>query len=182
MKTTTRSAECVGQTDCTPLETRIVLVAVLLVTLGIDLAMLGRKPAPASPAAVAPLLWLFTVLFVLRVAGQVLVALKPRSWLPPMVQWNLVPYPVLLPIQLLLIVLMVWIDLTFSHGAPEANPGLGRGLLAFSAVYAAAMPVRYAIRMTRRPEQRWFGGTIPMVFHIVLASYLLALGRFHAAG
>lgn len=182
METRVRSAERARPRDGTPLATRIVLVAVLLVTLGIDLALLGGASTPPSAASAAPLLWLFTALFVLRVAGQVLVALEPRSWLPPMVQWNLVPYPILLPTQLLLILLMVWIDLTFSHGAPEANRGLGLGLLAFSTVYAAAMPVRYAIRMTRRPEERWFGGTIPMVFHIVLASYLLVLARFHATG
>lgn len=158
------------------------LVLVLLVTLGIDLALLGAMPTPSSATAAAPVLWLFTAMFVLRVAGQVLVALKPRSWLPQMVQWNLVPYPILLPTQLLLVALMVWIDLTFSHGAPALNPTLGLGLLAFSAVYAGAMPVRYAFRMARRPQERWFGGTIPMVFHIVLASYLLVLGRFHAAG
>jgi hypothetical protein len=182
MATTVHDAERAGPRDCTPLETRIVLVAVLLVTLGIDVALLGAMRGSPSAAEAVPLLWLFTALFVMRVIGQVLVALKPRSWLPPMVQWNLVPYPVLLPTQLLLILLMVWINLAFMHGAPAASPGLGRGLLAFSAVYAAAMPVRYAIRMTRRAEERWFGGTIPMVFHVVLASYLLVLGRFHAFG
>jgi hypothetical protein len=42
------------------------------------------------------------------------------------------------------------------------------------------MLVRYVVRMRRRPEARWFGGTIPMVFHLVLATYLYALGSFHA--
>ncbi|MGD8631902.1 MAG: hypothetical protein PVG72_14390, partial [Gammaproteobacteria bacterium] len=57
---------------------------------------------------------------------------------------------------------------------------LGGFLIAFSAVYALAMPVRYVVRMYRRPDERWFGGTIPMVFHLVLASYLYVLGSFHA--
>jgi hypothetical protein len=48
-------------------------------------------------------------------------------------------------------------------------------------IYAGAMVVRYAVRMARRPEERWFGGTIPIVFHLVLASYVLVLGRFHAS-
>jgi hypothetical protein len=34
--------------------------------------------------------------------------------------------------------------------------------------------------MRRRPAARWFGGTIPIVFHLVLATYLYALGGFHA--
>jgi hypothetical protein len=43
------------------------------------------------------------------------------------------------------------------------------------------MAVRYAVRMTRRPEQRWFGGTIPIVFHWVLASVVFVYGSFHAS-
>jgi hypothetical protein len=43
------------------------------------------------------------------------------------------------------------------------------------------MAVRYVVRMTRRPEQRWFGGTIPIFFHWVLAAYLFVVGLFHAS-
>jgi hypothetical protein len=32
--------------------------------------------------------------------------------------------------------------------------------------------------MARRPDQRWLGGTIPIVFHIVLASWLFVLGSY----
>jgi len=54
-------------------------------------------------------------------------------------------------------------------------------VLCFAYVYAAAMLVRYLVRMMRRPEQRWFGGAIPIVFHLVLASYLYVLGSFYAS-
>ena len=77
---------------------------------------------------------------------------------------------------------MEWIDGSFSSdtGAPVNRTGaLGWALIAFSAVYAGAMVVRYCVRMSRRPEARWFGGAIPIVFHLVLASYLYALGSFH---
>ena len=139
--------------------------------------------SPVEPAYIAPVLWLFTGLFALRVAGQVLVAIRPQQWLPPMGQWNLVPYPILLPIQLVFIAVMLWIDLAFTWEigiSAVKNPGLGRFLIAFSAIYALAMPIRYVVRMYRRPGERWFGGTIPMVFHVVLASYLYALGSFYA--
>ena len=43
------------------------------------------------------------------------------------------------------------------------------------------MAARYAVRMRRRPGQRWFGGAIPIVFHFVLAAYLYVLGSFHAS-
>ena len=40
------------------------------------------------------------------------------------------------------------------------------------------MVARYAITMTLYPERRWLGtGTIPIVFHWVLAAYLYVLGR-----
>lgn len=170
--------------DGTPWATRAILLVVLALTAAVDLALMRGALDGRPAAAHAPPLWLFTALFVMRVAGQVLVAWRSPRWLPPMSQWNLVPYPVLLPIQLLLIALMVWIDRAFGAGdapATARDAGLGTALLGFSAVYAAAMPLRYAIRMARRPDQRWFGGTIPMVFHLVLASYLFVLGRFHAA-
>jgi hypothetical protein len=54
-------------------------------------------------------------------------------------------------------------------------------MLWFAVVYAVAMAVRYVVRMTRRPAQRWFGGTIPIVFHWVLASFVAVLGSFHAS-
>jgi uncharacterized protein len=42
------------------------------------------------------------------------------------------------------------------------------------------MAVRYAVRMARRPGERWFGGAIPIVFHCVLAAWLFVFGSFHA--
>lgn len=168
--------------DGTPIATRVCLIIVLALTVCLAAALISGAVEVRGAASIAPLLWLYTALFVLRVAGQVLVALRPQRWLPPMADWNLLPYPILLPTQLLLIALMLWINVTFTWGAPAGSRTLGGALLVFSAVYAAAMPIRYAIRMTRQPAQRWFGGTIPMVFHLVLASYLYVLGRFHAAG
>ena len=41
------------------------------------------------------------------------------------------------------------------------------------------MAARYVVRMTRRPEARWFGGAIPIVFHLVLAAFLLTWGLYH---
>ena len=49
-------------------------------------------------------------------------------------------------------------------------------------VYAGVMVVRYGVRMARRPAERWFGGAIPIVFHWVLAAYLVVFGTFHVSG
>ena len=170
----------------TPRPTKVVLVAVLAAT-ACAFAVLVRLQLAGAPDSdqVAPVLWFLTALFALRVAGQVLVAWCAPSWLPPMDQWNLVPYRVLLPIQLVFLGVMTWIDASFSAAAgPPVHRSevFGWLLVGFSAVYAGAMGIRYVVRMRRRPEARWFGGTIPIVFHLVLATYLYALGSFHAGG
>jgi hypothetical protein len=167
----------------TPLPTKIGLVATLALTAAaLALIVRAQVAGTLSSDEVAPVLWFLTALFAARVAGQVLVAVRAPTWLPPMEDWNLVPYRILLPIQLGILGVMIWIDaaLTADSGPPaERSDAFGWLLVVFSAVYAGSMVVRYGVRMRRRPEARWFGGTIPMVFHLVLATYLYVLGSFH---
>jgi uncharacterized protein len=94
-------------------------------------------------------------------------------------QWNLLPYRLLLPIQLVLLGAMtvVCVELSRAYG-----DGIGHTLIGLALVYWGAMLVRYVVRMTRRPAERWFGGAIPIVYHCVLAAWLFVLGSFHAAG
>ena len=47
----------------------------------------------------------------------------------------------------------------------------------FAVVYAAAMALRYLLTMALFPDQRWFGGTIPILFHFDLAAWLWLWGR-----
>jgi hypothetical protein len=42
----------------------------------------------------------------------------------------------------------------------------------FAALYAGSMVFRYTYRMITMPEERWFGGTIPIWFHFVLAAWV----------
>jgi len=138
-----------------------------------------------DPTAYAFYLWLFTVLLFFRVIGQIVVVLFAPRWLPPMAQWQsgLLPYPVLLAGQAVVLTLMVWISADFSRGAGfflVPRPGPARATLWFSYVYFGGMIVRYAIRMTRRPDQRWLGGTIPIVFHSVVAAFLWTFATYHA--
>jgi hypothetical protein len=168
----------------TPLTTRVVLIGVLLVT-GAALAVFRLGPVDVEDRVeVAPFMWLFTLLFLVRVAGQVLVAVAAPAWLPPMDDWNLTPYRLLLPAQIVILAVMAWLDVSFAIDtgvSVEPRPALGTTLIVLSAVYGGAMGVRYGVRMARRPSERWFGGTIPIVFHEVLASYVYVLGSFHAA-
>ena len=61
----------------------------------------------------------------------------------------------------------------------QVRPLFGRGVRWFGYVYLAAMVLRYIIHMSLYPEARWFGGAIPIVFHWVLASFIIAFGEYH---
>jgi hypothetical protein len=146
-----------------------------------------RKSFSNQRAATAALLLALTALFVLRVVGQVLVAFCGVTFLPTLDQWDsgLISYPILLSVQCVLIVLMVYIARSVSSaqgffGVPR--PKLGRFLRSFGVIYFLSMLARYAITMTFYPERRWFGYTIPIVFHFVLATFVLVLARLHLRG
>jgi hypothetical protein len=167
----------------TPAATKAVLLLTLLVTLVADVTLHTRDSLTGREAA--GFLALFTLLFMLRVLGQVLVVSLRPSWLPPMEgeNWNLVPYGVLLPAQLIILVVMAFVIVGVSAEVPPfgaRKASLGPILMTLSAVYAGVMALRYIVRMVRRPDQRWFGGTIPIVFHMVLASFLFTWGRYLA--
>jgi hypothetical protein len=132
-----------------------------------------------------PVLALLTLLFLLRVLGQALVAGFGVTWLPAMEHWHsgLIPYPMLLSIQLLMLIIMVKIiwDVWLGTGFfALVRPSWSRFLICFSAIYAGAMALRYVLTMTFYPEMRWFGGTIPIFFHFVLAGFIYVFGRFHS--
>jgi len=129
-------------------------------------------------------LWICTALLIARVLGQLIVAIAAPKWLPPMEAWQsgLVPYPALLASQALVLTLMVWISIDLSAGRgfwSVPMPILGAVVLAWSGLYFSAMIVRYLRRMIRRPDQRWFGGTIPIVFHSIVAAFQCAFACYH---
>ena len=120
------------------------------------------------------ILWLLLLLFVLRVAGQALVAFLCVTWLPPMERWHsgLMPYSVLLASQILIIALLTWICVDFTRGRGFfVRP---RRLLAvhwlwLGWIYLGAMLVRFFIQ----------GPTIPVFFHWVLAAFVILVGLWH---
>ena len=128
----------------------------------------------------ALLLWVLLGLFLLRVAGQLAVALDAAPFLPPMAAWysGLLPYRPLLLSQIVIVGLFAKICLDLSRGAgyfAAPHAWLDRPLQTFGWVYAAAMLLRYVLTMTFYPERRWTGGLIPIAFHLVLAAFLLVL-------
>lgn len=131
----------------------------------------------------AAILALLTGAFGLRVAGQFVVSRWAPPWLPPMPEWysGLIPYPRLLAMQIGMLAGMTLIVVGLALGRPliaDPRPALGTVLLVIAWPYGLSMPVRYAVRMSRNPEARWTGRTIPIVFHVVLATWLFVLGSY----
>ena len=73
------------------------------------------------------LIWLCLAVFVIRVVAQVEVSLCAPSWLLPFRAWEsgLVPYPALLPAQILLIAWMTVIAVDHPRGRPAATHPTG---------------------------------------------------------
>ena len=120
------------------------------------------------------LLWSLLALSVLRVAGQALVAFFGAPWLPPMERWysGLVPYGWLLPAQLAVIALMAKIcaDFTRQRGVfVRPRRFFAVHWLWLGWIYLAAMILRFVVQ----------GPTIPVVFHWVLAAFVIAVGLWH---
>ena len=130
------------------------------------------------------ILCVLLVLFVLRVIGQLVVLIFEPAWLPPMKDWysGLLPYPLLLPSQIAIIVLMIVMIRQVSRpNAPQRR--LAIGIWVFAAIYAGVMLVRLIILRTSHPELLWYeGGAIPVMFHWVLATFLVLYGRRRGAG
>ncbi len=116
-------------------------------------------------------------LFALRVLGQLLVVVARPGWLPPMEGWQsgLLPYPVLLASQVALLVGQGVVITDVADGA-RGSDAAGVVLLVLAAAYALGMAWRARLRNRRRWPHWWSHGTIPIVFHLVLATFLAAWG------
>lgn len=122
-------------------------------------------------------LWTCTGLFLLRVLGQIEVVLIAPAWLPPMEQWysGLLPYPLLLPAQIALLMLMTGLVVRERRVRRFANDR--NWLRIVSLIYFAAMLARLIIQYLRGADDVIDAGGIPVAFHWVLALFLLVLSR-----
>jgi hypothetical protein len=139
-------------------------------------------PSPTRPSSRVVLLWAALGLFLLRVIGQVEVWLLAPDWLPPMEAWysGLLPYPLLLPAQILL--LMGMAVLAHIHGSESRRndaPAIRAAavLRIVAMLYFAAMALRLTVTVRDHGDEFYLHGGIPIAFHWVLALYLLVLAR-----
>ncbi len=119
-------------------------------------------------------------LFLGRVLGQIVATLAGPAWLPQAKYWfsGALPYPILLPAQILLLMFMSLVTYDAWRGQGYwhvSRPKTKKILRNVAIAYFVAMVLRYVVTMALVPELRWSGHAIPIVFHFVLASYILVL-------
>jgi hypothetical protein len=129
----------------------------------------------------APWLWLLLGLFVLRVIAQPLALQVDTPLLPRFESWHsgLLPYPVLVLTQLIIVLGLARTSRAFTSGAVVPRAGIGTAAIAFGSVYFVAMAARLVLGATALADQRWFASPLPTFFHLVLAAFLLLYGHFH---
>lgn len=136
-----------------------------------------RAFAPSTSSLRVFLLWILSLLFMLRVLGQLIQRWFPQAWLPPFdsFQGSGLPYWLLLSVQLLILAAMVRYSRQVQTGRLLAQPRVGTALLWLGSVYMAGSLMRILVGLVVPSAPAWFSTWIPALFHVVLAGYVLTL-------
>jgi hypothetical protein len=135
------------------------------------------------PSVVA--LWICIGLFFARVVGQIEVLLLEPAWLPPMSAWysGLLPYPLLLPVQIALLMLMSTLALRAAGARTTYASHSGVTVWRTMALlYFAVMAVRLVLCVGTHGSEFYLHGAIPIAFHWVLALFALVCARLGLIG
>ena len=126
-------------------------------------------------------LWCLFGLFLFRVLAQLAQAQNTLPFLPPFESWHsaLIPYPLLLVIQVIILGFLAKVTVTFSKGQVIPSRTAGRIWFGLGAIYFGAMMLRVTLGFTLCSGQAWFSNYLPTFFHLVLASFLLIVGTYH---
>lgn len=121
-----------------------------------------------------------TGLFVFRVLAQLAQALYPLPLLPPFEVWHgaVLPYPLLVACQVVIVVALSIVTWRVGGDAVVPRPWKFRLCFALGVPYFLFMAFRLAAGLTFLSDHPWFSKSLPAFFHVVLASFLLLLGRY----
>lgn len=129
-------------------------------------------------------LLLLTTLFAFRVIAQLVQIWQPVEFLPSFGLWHsgTFPYGWLVGTQVLILAMCLRIVWQLFSGIVIPSGRKGHLLLVLGCVYFGGMCVRLMVGLTIAPTHVWFGATLPTVFHLVLAAFVILYGRFHSLG
>ena len=121
------------------------------------------------------------LLFLCRVVAQLVQSVSPVAVLPSFETWQsgALPYPLLVAFQVLILMACARVVRNVLSGTVVPSAKKARWFLALGWVYFIAMGIRLVVGLTIASEHFWFGATLPTLFHLVLACFLLVLGFFH---
>ena len=127
------------------------------------------------------LLTLLTTLFAFRVVAQLIQFVNPVDFLPPYSIWHsgILPYKWLLGTQIVILGMCFRIVWGIKNGTILSRKPKGKILFILGMGYLLSMGLRLCIGLTIAPNHYWFGATLPAVFHLVLASFVIVYARFH---
>lgn len=122
---------------------------------------------------------LLTVLFGLRVLAQLVQILGEVAFLPALELWqgSSLPYPVLLVSQVVIIGIQIVVISRVRRGLIRPRVWKVNLCYWFGGMYFSVMAVRLLAGLSFLSDNSWFNKSLPAVFHIVLASYILILGH-----
>lgn len=122
---------------------------------------------------------LLTVLFGLRVLAQLVQILEEVAFLPALELWqgSSLPYPVLLVSQVVIIGIQIVVISRVRRGLIRPRAWKVNLCYWFGGMYFSVMIVRLLAGLSFLSDNSWFNKSLPAVFHIVLASYILILGH-----
>jgi hypothetical protein len=120
-------------------------------------------------------------LFVFRVSAQFIQQYYPVNFLPPFDRWysGALSYHWLLVSQLIIIVILSITLKKFYVAKISANKRWAKILLVFGIIYFVSMLLRLIAGLTFAQHHPWLSATIPAIFHMVLACFILLVGLFH---
>jgi len=142
----------------------------------------GARKRAGSRDAHAVVLWACIALFFARVVGQIEVLLLAPTWLPAMPAWysGLLPYPILLPLQIALLMLMCALVIRKQATGSSTNVSrFGNAAIwrTLALLYFVTMAVRLVLCIHTYGRDYYLRGAIPIAFHWVLALFVLGCTR-----
>jgi hypothetical protein len=147
------------------------------------IAAKGEEVSVDRRRGLVAVLWFLSALFLVRVLGQAIQRWAPQPFLPAFgeFQGSGLPYWALLTAQLAILAAMARAAWRATEGATKTSVAWTRGLMWFGAIYLGGSVMRVIVGLTVPSAPRWFATWIPAAFHLVLASWVLALGAVHRA-
>lgn len=126
--------------------------------------------------------WLLVLfgLFVFRVLAQFVQSIHPVQILPPFEAWHgaVLPYPLLVIFQMIIIVVLTIVLLRVRSDAIVPSQWKYWVCFTLGGLYFSFMAFRLFAGLTFLSDNLWYSNSLPALFHIVLATFILLFGRY----